>query len=137
MGDLRRDFSKREFACRCCGKVFVATALADGLQALRDLAGRPVIITSGYRCARHNNAVGGADGSLHTSGQAADIVVGGLAVHQMYALAEQIPVFGGIGVYDDGFLHVDVRPKRARWGRVGGRYVSLELALAQIGQGRA
>jgi len=45
----------------------------------------------------------------------------------MYELAESVPAFaqGGIGVYDRGFLHVDVRDHRARWSQVAGRYVEI------------
>ena len=45
------------------------------LQPLRDAIGRPVRITSGFRCPKLNKAVGGATTSRHLSGQAADIAV--------------------------------------------------------------
>lgn len=38
MGDLSRNFSKSEFACRCCGKTEIDQRLVDALQELRDLA---------------------------------------------------------------------------------------------------
>jgi hypothetical protein len=40
----------------------------------------------------------------------------------------QVPAFfnGGIGVYDGGFLHVDVRVHEARWARVRGQYVGIQ-----------
>lgn len=43
------------------------------LDELRRLYGRPIIITSGYRCSRLNAAVGGKPNSQHTKGQAADL----------------------------------------------------------------
>lgn len=43
------------------------------LQPLRDALGEPIIVSSGYRCAKLNNAVGGAKNSHHVTGQAADI----------------------------------------------------------------
>ena len=43
------------------------------LDPLRELWGAPIIVTSGYRCTRLNNAVGGARNSQHRYGQAADI----------------------------------------------------------------
>ena len=45
------------------------------LYPLRKLVGCPVRITSGYRCAELNKAVGGASNSKHANGQAADIDV--------------------------------------------------------------
>jgi len=44
------------------------------LQPLRDYMGTPVTITSGYRTAAHNAAVGGVKSSHHRRGMAADIV---------------------------------------------------------------
>lgn len=45
------------------------------LQPIRDKWGKPIIITSGYRCPTLNKAVGGAKASQHMYGQAADIKV--------------------------------------------------------------
>ena len=44
------------------------------LDNLRDSWGRPIIVTSGYRCKELNAAVGGTHNSQHLKGQAADIV---------------------------------------------------------------
>lgn len=44
------------------------------LDKLRDGWGRPIIVTSGYRCKDLNAAVGGTRNSQHLKGQAADIV---------------------------------------------------------------
>lgn len=43
------------------------------LEPLRNYLGRPIIITSGYRSAKLNKAVGGATSSYHIRGMAADI----------------------------------------------------------------
>ncbi len=49
-------------------------ALVDNvLEPLRVHYGRPIIITSGYRCPRLNKAVGGSSTSQHAIGQAVDI----------------------------------------------------------------
>ena len=45
------------------------------LQPLRDFLGKPVVISSGYRCAELNKAVGGVKNSQHMKGEAADIHV--------------------------------------------------------------
>lgn len=45
------------------------------LQPLRDHLGRPVVISSGYRCRELNEKVGGAKNSQHMRGEAADIRV--------------------------------------------------------------
>ena len=45
------------------------------LQPLRDYLGKPVVISSGYRCPELNKAVGGVKNSQHMKGEAADIHV--------------------------------------------------------------
>lgn len=119
MGDLSKDFSRAEFKCRCgCGEVEIHPDLLDSLQQLRDLAGGPIRINSGYRCEKHNREVGGKPESYHRYGMAADIVIEGRSMDEMYQLAVRIPRFkdGGIGRYpSQKFIHVDVRSYPARW----------------------
>lgn len=43
------------------------------LDPLREAWGKPIIVTSGFRCRMLNNIVGGAYNSQHTTGMAADI----------------------------------------------------------------
>lgn len=43
------------------------------LEPLRKAYGKPIKVTSGFRCKKLNKAVGGASTSQHTYGQAADI----------------------------------------------------------------
>ena len=47
------------------------------LEPLRVAMGRPIRISSGYRCERLNTAVGGVRNSQHLKGQAADISIEG------------------------------------------------------------
>ena len=49
------------------------------LDPVRELWGKPIIVTSGYRCAALNRAVGGARNSHHLKGMAADITTGSQA----------------------------------------------------------
>lgn len=50
------------------------TALvANILDPLREAYGKPIVVTSGYRCPKLNKAVGGAAKSQHITGEAADI----------------------------------------------------------------
>ena len=133
MGKLSKHFSRKELSCRCCGRVQIDSKLLDGLEALRSLAGAPIIVHAGYRCPRHNQQVGGVPHSEHLAGLAADVSVPGLSLQRMYELALKVPQFagGGIGVYDGNFLHVDVRKRIARWARVGGRYVGVSALVRE------
>jgi len=128
MGDLSTHFSRQELACRCCGELTLDDHLLAALESLSEAAGAPVVIRDAYRCERHNQEVGGVTNSEHTRGMAADVKIAGLTLQQMYELALQVPEFaeGGIGAYDGGFLHVDVRGFRSRWARVRGQYVGIQ-----------
>lgn len=88
---LSPNFRVREFACRDgSDPVFIDSALVDLLQRIRDHFGQPVTITSGYRTARHNAAVGGAAFSQHCYGRAADIRVKEVAVDTLADYAETL-----------------------------------------------
>lgn len=43
------------------------------LEKVRNIFGKPIIVTSGYRCPELNPLVGGAENSQHMKGEAADI----------------------------------------------------------------
>jgi len=111
-------FTDLEFKCRHCGKLpagMPAPKLLEKLEKLRERIGAPLHIASGYRCPKHNAAVGGAQNSQHPKGTAADITVKTLGPGEVADAAEA--VFGyrsGIGRYP-GFTHVDVRSSHARW----------------------
>ena len=115
---LSPSFRVREFACKDgSDPLFVDSGLVQVLQSIRDHFGVPVVITSGYRTAAHNKAVGGALCSQHCYGRAADIRVAGVPVETVAAYAETLlPGTGGIGCYPaKGFVHVDVRKAKSRW----------------------
>lgn len=116
--DWRRwpKFKKADFECKCgCGSNLTTPALLDRLTLISDHFGQPVKINSGTRCKEHNARVGGAKGSLHLTGEAADIVVEAVPPIEVYRYASQAwPDEGGVGQYAT-FTHVDIRPNRARW----------------------
>ena len=120
---LAPDFKVRELRCRDgSDTVMVDETLTVVLQCIREHFGKPVTITSGYRTAAHNAAVGGAKSSQHLLGRAADIRVQGVSVEDVAAYAESLmPDWGGVGRYPvkagraAGWVHVDTRAEKARW----------------------
>lgn len=120
---LSKNFSVSEFRCGLgrgcsCTTVLIDDKLVEYLQAIRDHFGAPITITSAHRCADYNRSVGGAVGSRHTKGQAADIVVEGVAPAKVAAYAESIGC-QGIGLYETGadgyFTHIDTRTAKSFW----------------------
>ena len=86
--------------------------LADALEAYRQVWGRPIIITSGYRSPEHNRRVGGASQSFHMQGLAADIEVPGWPPSLVQTKLRHW--LGGMGSYS-AHTHVDCRGYIARW----------------------
>lgn len=89
---MMKHFSEKEFWCRCgqCQKGDAEMGIPPGgmiggvpenvkalvenvLDPLREKYGKPIRVNSGYRCPKHNLAVGGASRSQHLLGEAADI----------------------------------------------------------------
>ena len=72
-------FSMNEFECHCgcrmpdSAKANIEALVEQVLDPARERYGKPVCVNSGYRCARHNAAVGGVANSQHLRGEAADI----------------------------------------------------------------
>ena len=113
MGDLSRNFSRREFECPCCGKSKVTVDLVRLLQRMRDESDFPYIISSGFRCEQHNKAVGGAVNSDHLEGTAADVrYYNGT---QMYKLLKLALKHGAdrIGV-GENFIHISIGSRNLR-----------------------
>ena len=119
---LSPSFKVREFACKGSDVVLIDDELVVLLQCIREHFGKPVHITSGYRTAEHNAAVGGSKSSQHLLGRAADIQVAGVSVEDVASYAEALmPDWGGVGRYPikpgraRGWVHVDTRPNKSRW----------------------
>jgi len=120
---LSQHFRASELACKCCGSLgsndgesLKKTALF--LERVRTFLGnRAITVNSGYRCPKHNKAVGGEPNSFHMRAYAADITVAGMTPKQVQAKLDEpgSPVTeGGLGSYAT-FTHVDRRGYHARW----------------------
>ena len=62
------------------GKMYMLAGFAE---RVREIVGKPLIITSGYRCPALNKAVGGASSSQHKLGEAIDFKCKGLTNEQI------------------------------------------------------
>lgn len=108
-------FQPWELASKREGALVIDVTAVTMLQELRDLIGKPIIVTSAYRSPAHNKAVGGATNSLHLEGRAFDINMANHDPAKFEAAARQVG-FTGFGYYPrQGFMHIDTGRPRS-WG---------------------
>lgn len=103
------NFKETEFQCKHCGQVDMQASFMERLQTLRTAYGKPMIISSGFRCANHPVEARKSTPGVHSKGLAADIAVQGQDAYKLLRLALEMG-FSGIGVNQKGtgrFLHLD------------------------------
>lgn len=83
--------------------------VAQLLEEVRALVGRPLIVSSGYRSPAVNKAVGGATNSAHVLGLAADIICSGISSRTLAILIQD----SGIGfdqlIWEGTWVHLGLR----------------------------
>lgn len=136
---LSAHFNSTEFDCHgsgCCTQTIVNEKLIEYLEQIRTHFNAPITITSPYRCPTHNARSGGAVGSRHSKGDAADIVVKGIAPRKVAQYAESIGILG-VGLYETGsdgyFVHIDTRDYKSFWYGQGQRAVTTFGAYTDSG----
>ncbi|MGW8177367.1 MAG: YcbK family protein [bacterium] len=106
--DFVKHFTRMEFLCPCCKKEDMDEDFVYRLDRIRTSVGRPLIVNSGWRCAKYNASkkVGGKKNSAHLIGRAADIrmVDSGLRF-LFYEMARDLG-FNRFGV-GTNFIHID------------------------------
>lgn len=67
----------KELECKCdfkeCTFTLYSTRTVEGFVATRTCFEKPIIVTSGFRCQKHNSDVGGVLNSKHCRGLALDL----------------------------------------------------------------
>jgi uncharacterized protein YcbK (DUF882 family) len=125
-GAISAHFKWADLLCRCgCRAPDAVRAnlrqLAAALEKIRERAGTPLLVTSGYRCAKRNAEVGGAVRSEHLRGIAADLHPLRKTPEELTAVIEAMEADGsiepcGLGQYKrKTIVHFDIRAEHARW----------------------
>lgn len=118
MGDVSKNFNRADFVCRCIdcralpNSPATKQSVIDGVQSLRDSMGKPLVVTRGVSCAKHNEAVGGATDSRHLAFHAdgVDLAIDGPEeAYQIVDIAMKQRFFTTIRVYPH-HVHLDARP---------------------------
>tara|TARA_R110002126_G_scaffold282290_1_gene430571 strand:- start:1506 stop:1901 length:396 start_codon:yes stop_codon:yes gene_type:complete len=121
---LTTNFYLREFECNdgtAIPQKYVSNVkkLAENLQVLRDEIKQPIHINSSYRHPAYNKKIGGAKFSQHLTASASDITARDITPKKLsktiLKLIKQGKMDkGGVGLYN-GFVHYDIRGKKAMW----------------------
>lgn len=84
------------------------------MQPLRNWYGKPIIITSGFRNGKVNNAVGGVYGSQHTMGEACDFSGGNRSINKKLHdyIKDNLEFDQLINEYDYQWIHVSYTTRR-------------------------
>lgn len=110
-------FTEAEFACKHCGEAKMDQEFVDRLNKLRESYGKPLKISSGYRCPQHPIEAKKTMSGMHSTGKAADVAIEGSEAVKLLALSLELG-FSGIGVQQKGagrFLHLDTRDNPTIW----------------------
>ena len=109
-------FADAEFKCQCgkCGEHKMSQEFLDKLDDARSISKCSYVITSGYRCKAHNKAVGGHENSLHSKGEAVDILADTDRKRADILIGLIKAGFVHIGIAKD-FIHVDYKNKKGCW----------------------
>lgn len=124
------NFTEKEIACKCCGKLNISDKAIISLQAFRYMLNNKykknirLNVTSGCRCRKHNKAEGGVDeirnGVLVTSrhecttkkSDAFDLTSPDLDYKTLYQEAINSKLFSTVIRYDrQHFVHTDTQPR--------------------------
>lgn len=89
--------------------------VVDVLNDIQKRFGKPVVVTSGYRCEALNVAVGGVPNSQHMLGEAVDFFVPTVPLLSVFSYVLDNVEFDQVIMYRrKRIIHLSVRP----WGRV-------------------
>ena len=113
-------FTQDEMRCQCgCNQDGMNAEFMDRLTSLRANWGRPMVVSSAYRCPQHPIEARKAKPGAHASGRAVDIAVQGADARELLKMALDHG-FTGVGVQQKGggrFLHFDDLTAAEGWPR--------------------
>lgn len=88
------------------------------LDPIRELAGAPVFVSSGYRSPKINMLIGGTARSQHLLGEAADIKAAGVSAERLFELIRHSSLPFDQLIFEGTWNHVSYSAKGANRGEV-------------------
>lgn len=106
-------FKRQEFACPCprCGgfPVEPKQLLVEKCDEVREHFGKPMTISSGVRCQKHNDELSGSvRNSRHVQGKAVDFAVSGVSGSKVKAYVDTLPGIRYSYIISGNWVHMDI-----------------------------
>ena len=106
-------FKRQEFACPCprCGgfPVEPKQLLVEKCDEVREHFGKPMTISSGVRCQKHNDELSGSvPNSRHVQGKAVDFAVSGVSGSKVKAYVDTLPGIRYSYIISGNWVHMDI-----------------------------
>ncbi len=123
MGDLTKNFSRSDFLCHCVvcaenpARPSTKIEVVHALQDVRDVYGKPIIVTRGVSCSAHNASLGGVSDSRHLEKHADAVDLAHNSGEEAFELVSALMTLGKftvLRVYPK-HIHADMRPGSRRF----------------------
>lgn len=116
-----KHFSWKEVECSCGRQSCpvrppeeAAREMLAFAEKLREVIGRPLYLSSFFRCKEHNRIIGGAKNSQHLLGLAIDTPADQQAASVMAHVAKALGA-RGVKIYALSHVHIDLRKSPRSW----------------------
>lgn len=113
---MKNYFLPEETQCKCgCGGD-ITDGFRNTLNCIRSTVGRPLKLSSGFRCTEYDKSIGGH--GVHPTGMAADVLCSGVTAFEMMKAASANGV-QGFGISQKGphgyrYIHIDMTKGKTR-----------------------
>mgnify|MGYP003662132599 CR=1 FL=1 len=107
---LSQNLAHSEFKCKCsygdCTRTLILDATLRSFELTRKAYKKPIMVTSGFRCQKHNKDIGGKDFSHHKVGAAIDLTLyGPFLKEELDLLDNYARLYFDIVLRYDSFIH--------------------------------
>lgn len=116
------NFEEKEFKCKCVSKKLnycngyhtgIAWSLVWTMQQVRNHFKKSITISSGLRCSKYNDKIGGSKGSNHIEGLACDFYFSGMNKQEVIKYLKTLPYYQYAYTNETnmkGAVHITVKP---------------------------
>lgn len=102
-----------EVNCKCGCGLIPQKAMLEKFDQLREAYGKPIAITSGARCEKHNKKIGGSKNSNHVKGLAMDLLRTDALEDFILKNLDVLDIYIEDLAYTKNWIHVAIVPPKS------------------------